>query len=68
MHLDATEDLTVHWAGEKRKFAKNEGIHTENSYKHTIDSFTQLLTNAGFQAVKPWQDANQQFCVFWAQA
>ncbi len=68
MHLDALQDLTVRWPGGERKFAKSEGIHTENSYKYTVDSFTQLLKNAGFQAVKPWQDANQQFCVFWAQA
>jgi L-histidine Nalpha-methyltransferase len=68
MHLDAMEEVTVHWPGGERKFAKNEGIHTENSYKYTVDSFTQLLKNAGFQAVKPWQDANQQFCVFWSQA
>jgi dimethylhistidine N-methyltransferase len=68
MHLDALEDLTVHWDGGERKFVKNEGIHTENSYKYTVNSFAQLLQNAGFQAVKPWQDANQQFCVFWAKA
>jgi dimethylhistidine N-methyltransferase len=68
MHLDALEDLTVRWDGGERKFAKNEGIHTENSYKYTVASFTKLLENAGFQAVKPWQDANQQFCVFWAKA
>ncbi|MEY3783113.1 MAG: L-histidine N(alpha)-methyltransferase [Pseudomonadota bacterium] len=68
MHLDALEDLTVCWPGGERKFAKCDGIHTENSYKYTVDSFTQLLKNAGFQTLKPWQDANQQFCVFWAQA
>jgi L-histidine Nalpha-methyltransferase len=68
MHLDALEDLTVRWGGCERKFAKNEGIHTENSYKYTVESFKQLLKSAGFQAVKPWQDANQQFCVFWAKA
>jgi L-histidine Nalpha-methyltransferase len=68
MHLDALDDLTVCWQGGERKFAKGQGIHTENSYKYTVDSFTQLLKNAGFQAVRPWQDANQQFCVFWAQA
>lgn len=68
MHLDATEELTVHWPGGERKFAKNEGIHTESSYKYTVESFTQLLKNAGFKAVKPWQDENQQFCVFWAKA
>ena len=67
MHLDAMEDLTVRWGGGERKFAKNEGIHTENSYKYTVESFSQLLKNAGFQVVKPWQDANQQFCVFWAK-
>ncbi len=68
MHLDATEELTVRWDGGERKFAKNEGIHTENSYKYTVESFSQLLKNAGFQDVKPWQDAKQQFCVFWAKA
>lgn len=68
MHLDALEDLTVCWPGGERKFAKCDGIHTENSYKYTVTSFSQLLKNAGFQTVKPWQDANQQFCVFWAQA
>jgi L-histidine Nalpha-methyltransferase len=64
MHLDALEDLTVRWPDGERKFAKGQGIHTENSYKYTVDSFTQLLKNAGFQAIKPWQDADQQFCVF----
>ena len=68
MHLDALQDLTVRWPGGERKFAKGQGIHTENSYKYTVESFTQLLINAGFQAVKPWQDANQQFCVFWAKS
>lgn len=68
MHLDALDDLTVNWAGGERRFAKGQGIHTENSYKYTVESFTQLLKNAGFQSVKPWQDGNKQFCVFWAKA
>ena len=68
MHLDALESVTVRWKRGERKFAKGESIHTENSYKYTAASFTQLLQNAGFQTVKPWQDANQQFCVFWAKA
>ena len=68
MHLDTLQDLTVRWPGGERKFAKGQGIHTENSYKYTVESFTQLLKNAGFLDVKPWQDASQQFCVLWAQA
>ncbi|MEN9670365.1 MAG: hypothetical protein RL018_642 [Pseudomonadota bacterium] len=68
MHLDALEDLTVHWSGGERKFTKGEAIHTENSYKYSVESFTHLLKSAGFQTVKPWLDTQQQFCVFWAQA
>jgi L-histidine Nalpha-methyltransferase len=68
MHLDALQDVTVRWSDGERKFAKGQGIHTENSYKYTVESFTQLLKNAGFQNVKPWQDADYQFCVFWAKA
>jgi L-histidine Nalpha-methyltransferase len=68
MHLDATQELTVRWDGGERTFAQGQSIHTENSYKYTLASFTQLLENAGFQSVKHWQDTDQQFCVFWAKA
>ena len=68
MHLDALQDVTVRWDGGERHFAKGTSIHTENSYKYTVESFTQLLTDAGFQLVQPWQDAHQQFAIFWAKA
>ena len=68
MHLDALQDLTVRWPGGERAFVKGEGIHTENSYKYTVDGFTSLLAQAGFQGIQHWQDANRQFCVFWAEA
>lgn len=67
MHLDALQDLTVHWPGGERVFGKGEGIHTENSYKYTVDGFASLLSHAGFQDIQHWQDAQSQFCVFWAQ-
>jgi L-histidine N-alpha-methyltransferase len=72
MHLDALQDLTVRWPGGEwsveRMFAKGEGIHTESSYKYTVDGFAALLTGAGFQGLQHWQDAHNQFCVFWAKA
>lgn len=68
MHLDALQDLTVRWPGGERHFAQGQGIHTENSYKYTVDGFASLLTSAGFQGVQYWQDELNQFCVFWAQA
>jgi L-histidine Nalpha-methyltransferase len=68
MHLDATQELTVRWPQGQRSFTQGQSIHTENSYKYTLASFTQLLLDAGFASVTPWQDADQQFCVFWAKA
>lgn len=68
MHLDALEGLAVRWPGGERVFVKGEGIHTENSYKYTIDGFAGLLTQAGFLGLQHWQDAQSQFCVFWARA
>ena len=68
MHLDAIQDLTVRWPGGERAFVKGEGIHTENSYKYSVNGFTSLLASAGFQGVQHWQDEAAQFCVFWAQA
>lgn len=68
MHLDALQELTVRWPGSERVFFKGEGIHTENSYKYTVEGFAGLLTRAGFQDLQHWQDVNRQFCVFWAKA
>lgn len=68
MHLDALQDLSVRWPGGERSFGKGEGIHTENSYKYTVDGFAGLLKQAGFEGLQNWQDAQSQFCVFWAKA
>lgn len=68
MHLDARQDLTVRWPGGERHFAQGQGMHTENSYKYSVDGFAGLLTGAGFQKLQHWQDEAAQFCVFWAQA
>lgn len=66
MHLQARCDLTVRWPGHTRRFAAGERIHTESSYKYTLESMTQLLHQAGFKQVKHWTDAGGWFAVFWA--
>jgi uncharacterized SAM-dependent methyltransferase len=72
MHLAAQRDLTVQWPGGQRGFAQGERIHTENSYKWTIDGFSQLLLEAGFTAPVAWTDAAKpeqgRFAVLWAAA
>ena len=66
MHLEATAPCTVRWPGCERSFAVGERIHTENSYKYTVESMTTLLKQAGFSQVQHWTDAQNWFGVFWA--
>ena len=66
MHLEANCDLTVSWPKHQRRFKSGERIHTESSYKYTLDGMTDLLKQAGFKQVKCWTDPKSWFAVFWA--
>jgi dimethylhistidine N-methyltransferase len=66
MHLQACEALTVCWPGGQRSFAAGERLHTENSYKYSVASFSALLVQAGFEAPVHWTDERGWFAVFWA--
>jgi dimethylhistidine N-methyltransferase len=68
MHLEAREALVVRWPGGERRFAAGERIHTENSYKYTLEGFASLLRDAGFREPRAWTDANGWFAVFHAAA
>ena len=68
MHLEAREDLVVRWDGAQRRFARGERIHTENSYKYTLERFSALLEAAGFASTRHWSDERGWFAVFWANA
>jgi hypothetical protein len=49
-------------------FPAGERIHTENSYKYSVERFTALLEAAGFATPTAWTDPNGWFAVFWAPA
>jgi uncharacterized SAM-dependent methyltransferase len=66
MHLQAKRDLTVHWQGQQRSFKQNETIHTENSYKWSIEKFTNQLCKAGFSDIRHWTDKKSNYALFWA--
>ncbi len=68
MHLETVLATTVRWPGGERRFVAGERIHTENSYKWTVDDFTVLLRSAGFQSVQHWTDEKHWFAVFRANA
>ena len=68
MHLQARRALSVRWPGQQRRFAADERLHTENSYKWTPAAFQALLQAAGWRAVQGWQDERGWFGVFFARA
>lgn len=67
MHLVARRDLVLKWPGATRVFTAGETIHTENSYKYTVEGFTNLLEQAGFRGIRHWSDQRDWFSVFSAR-
>jgi dimethylhistidine N-methyltransferase len=44
-------------------FSAGESIHTESSYKHTVEGFARLAGEAGFRRRRSWVDARRWFAV-----
>lgn len=63
MHLVASVPELVHVGDKTFEFDEGEGIHTENSYKYTVEEFQALAAQAGFQAVQTWIDPQRLFSV-----
>lgn len=63
MHLVSRKAQQVHVAGETIAFAEGETIHTENSYKYTLDSFRKLAAESGWRSVDGWTDSERLFSV-----
>jgi dimethylhistidine N-methyltransferase len=66
MHLQAKRNLVVNWQGHQRHFKKDETIHTENSYKWTIENFSSQLIKSGFSNIRHWTDTKSHYALFWA--
>ena len=63
MHLVSTEPQTVHLEGETFHFEAGETLHTENSYKYSLESFCVLARCAGFECAGRWTDEDGLFSV-----
>jgi uncharacterized SAM-dependent methyltransferase len=50
-------------AGRMIDFRAGETIHTENSYKYTLEAFGALARGSGWNPVSVWTDANGYFSV-----
>ena len=67
MHLKSLEDQQVKVNGTNINFRKNETIHTENSYKYSVEEFESLI--GGFYDLKfYWTDNLRNFAVCFFEA
>lgn len=63
MHLVSQRRQNILLAGELFQFEQGESIHTENSYKYTVQEFQQLARAAGWHLKMTWHDRDGLFCV-----
>ena len=63
MHLIAKKAQTVRVLGRSYSFRAGESIHTENSYKYSLDRFTALARGSGWSPRESWTDAAGMFSV-----
>lgn len=67
MHLKSLQNQFVELNGTAFKFKKGETIHTENSYKFSIEEFEKLIDD--FYTLKNyWTDQSQKFAVCFFEA
>ena len=67
MHLVSRRAQRVRVAGESLSFAEGDSVHTENSYKYTVEGFAALARGAGFDVRKTWVDGGRRFSLHWLE-
>ncbi|VTU29705.1 Histidine-specific methyltransferase EgtD [Variovorax sp. PBS-H4] len=68
MHLVSRRKQTVTLDGQRFQFEEGETIHTENSYKFTVDGLQALALKAGLRPTAVWTDPERLFSVHWLQS
>jgi dimethylhistidine N-methyltransferase len=63
MHLVSRKRHSVTVCGRRIDFRAGETIHTESSYKYTVDSFLALARGSGWSPLAAWSDAQGYFSV-----
>ena len=63
MHLVSLREQTIQLGDRTFAFAEGETIHTENSYKYTLDAFQALASAAGWTPRSVWTDPENLFSV-----
>jgi uncharacterized SAM-dependent methyltransferase len=63
MHLVSRKAQTVRVLGRSFSFRAGESIHTENSYKYSIERFTAMARGSGWTPRESWTDGAGMFSV-----
>ena len=63
MHLVSLVAQTVRIGRHRFRFDTGESVHTENSYKYSVDEFRALAREAGFEGKKTWTDRKGLFAL-----
>jgi dimethylhistidine N-methyltransferase len=63
MHLASLKRQKVRLCGETIDFRAGETIHTENSYKYSVESFAAMARGAGWEPLQVWTDRDNYFSV-----
>jgi len=64
MHLESRKTQAINVLGHRFDFEVGETIHTESSHKFTIQSFTTLANNAGWNVAEVLSDYRDYFSVY----
>ncbi len=64
MHLEVLRSHQARIAGQEIAFVAGETIHTENSYKTSVEGFLALASRAGWKPVRHWLSDAPTFAVF----
>jgi len=63
MHLVSRGLQTIKVDGQRFQLEEGESIHTENSYKYSIEEFRDLARRAGYRSLRVWTDSDHLFSV-----
>jgi L-histidine Nalpha-methyltransferase len=63
MHLVSLARQTVRIGRHRFEFDAGESIHTENSYKYSVEGFRALAARAGYAGRKVWTDRKGLFAL-----
>lgn len=64
MHLVSKVEQVASVAGHTFHFGAGERLHTENSHKFTVESFTALAASAGWSVSQHWVSASPEVALF----